>query len=298
MSTYNGEKYLTQQLESILKQDCGEKITIIVRDDGSTDSTCKILDKYKALGKLTWYTGENLGAARSFYSLIKDNPGYDYYAFADQDDYWEADKIRCAVDMLHSSEGAGPLLYFANAELVDSKLNGLGRCVYKRMPGTNLETLSAGGGILGCTIVFNKTLAEFIQRAEGIPGKIIMHDSYVSQLCMALGGKIIADERPHMKYRQHGNNVVGVSVTFADKLKNRLLGPFKKAKVSVAEQSGDIIKRFESSIGFSQMQILTQSAEYQKTLISRMRLAFSGKLCYSSRNIGLRNRATILLGNK
>ena len=71
MSTYNGEKYLQQQLDSILKQTGGFEVDIWVRDDGSTDNTHRILKEYEKNGKLRWYTGNNLGPALSFISLVK-----------------------------------------------------------------------------------------------------------------------------------------------------------------------------------------------------------------------------------
>ena len=71
ISTYNGEKYLKEQLDSIIKQDCDEKIDILVRDDGSTDKTVDILKSYKKKGLLDYYLGENLKPARSFINLLK-----------------------------------------------------------------------------------------------------------------------------------------------------------------------------------------------------------------------------------
>ncbi len=88
MSTYNGEKYIREQLDSIFNQE-GIDVKVVVRDDGSKDTTHAILDEYKKTHELVWYTGENLKSARSFMDLIYQAPESDYYAFADQDDYWD-----------------------------------------------------------------------------------------------------------------------------------------------------------------------------------------------------------------
>ena len=98
MSTYNGEKYLKAQIESLLSQTI--KVEILVRDDGSTDSTQQILDDYAQRGMLKWYSGKNLGSGKSFFDLACKAPDADFYAFADQDDIWENKKVELAVQQL------------------------------------------------------------------------------------------------------------------------------------------------------------------------------------------------------
>ena len=98
MSTYNGEKYIREQIDSILEQSGNFDLDLWVRDDGSKDSTQQILQEYAQQRKLHWYTGENLGAAHSFIDLVRKCKGYDYYAFADQDDYWMTNKIQMGVN--------------------------------------------------------------------------------------------------------------------------------------------------------------------------------------------------------
>ena len=101
MSTYNGETYLKEQIDSILAQE-GIRVKLLVRDDGSKDSTQQILDDYSKRGLLEWYKGENLKSARSFMNLVDTvSLDADYYAFSDQDDFWEKDKLSRAIDMLN-----------------------------------------------------------------------------------------------------------------------------------------------------------------------------------------------------
>ncbi|EME3524541.1 glycosyltransferase, partial [Enterococcus faecium] len=89
MSTYNSEMYLEEQIKSILKQK-KVKVSLWVRDDGSSDNTINILEKYKKKGKLTYFSGCNLGYGKSFLDLFKNiKIPTDYYAYSDQDDYWE-----------------------------------------------------------------------------------------------------------------------------------------------------------------------------------------------------------------
>lgn len=92
ISTYNGEKFLKEQIESILSQ-TNVKVKIFVRDDGSVDGTRNILNDYQNKGKLTWYCGNNLKTARSFLDIVKNVPKDSYYAFSDQDDVWKKKQI-------------------------------------------------------------------------------------------------------------------------------------------------------------------------------------------------------------
>ena len=112
LSTYNGEHYLNEQIESLVRQvDVNYKI--LVRDDGSKDSTHVILNKWQQLGFLTWYRGENIGFAESFMDLVQKAPKADYYAFCDQDDIWLPNKLKAAVEKLELLK-SGPQLYCSN----------------------------------------------------------------------------------------------------------------------------------------------------------------------------------------
>ena len=92
MSTYNGEKYIKQQVDSILNQE-NVSVELVVRDDGSNDNTISILKEYEKAGKLIWYTGDNKGAAYSFFDLMEYAKNryddYCYFALSDQDDIWK-----------------------------------------------------------------------------------------------------------------------------------------------------------------------------------------------------------------
>lgn len=203
MSTYNGEKYLRTQLDSILDQR-NVNVEILVRDDGSTDSTIEILKEYESKGLLKWYTGENLRPAKSFMNLIINAPDAEYYAFSDQDDVWMESKLINAVDMLKQHNNAS--LYYCNALLVDENLNVFGENVLPFIPNF-YSGLSYGKAALGCSMVFNKELMKMLKTK--IPENIIMHDAWVTNVCQIIHGNIIRDDRPLFYYRQHSNNQVG-----------------------------------------------------------------------------------------
>lgn len=126
MSTYNGAKYVREQIESILSQ-IGVEVKLTVRDDGSNDLTCEILKEYASLGKIALIKGENVGVSKSFFILLDSSPDCDFYAFSDQDDIWHNDKLLNAVKCMELSQKEknceNGVLYFCNKNLVDSNGN-------------------------------------------------------------------------------------------------------------------------------------------------------------------------------
>ena len=113
MSTYNGEKYLSQQIESIINQKGNFDLRLIIRDDGSTDSTPEILEKYaKKYPKIiSYYLEGNKGYNFAFFELLRFSPQADFYAFSDQDDVWIENKLDFAIKALQSANNNIPLLY-------------------------------------------------------------------------------------------------------------------------------------------------------------------------------------------
>ena len=127
MATYNGEKYVEEQIKSILNQ-TSVNVTLLIRDDGSKDRTRTILQKYaENNSNIDLRLEQNIGCCRSFYRLAKiardEYPDYDYFAFADQDDVWDSDKLETAVSMTSHLDKDKPFLYGSNYRLVDQDLN-------------------------------------------------------------------------------------------------------------------------------------------------------------------------------
>lgn len=294
MSTYNGEKYLREQIESILAQEIDAVVDLWVRDDGSTDGTHDILRLYESDNRLHWYIGENVGPAKSFLDLLKHCPDYDFYAFADQDDFWMSEKISVGIKCVEAENV--PTLYVGNAELVDAELNSLGRNVYKHIPRTDFKTVACAGGLLGCTMIFNKQLACVIQDRK-ISEYMVMHDFFVALVCLAIGGKIIFDKNSYIKYRQHGNNTIGVPTNYLNTLKSRIADITRKAKISIAEQAQSVLNLYQDEIVDENKLWLKTIAGYRANLWCRIQLAFSIKTKYSSMNMAIKIRMAILLNN-
>lgn len=215
MATYNGEKYIEEQLESLFAQE-GVAVELLVRDDGSTDRTREILDAWSKRRPVKWYTGDHLGGKYSFWELAGKGLASDahYFAFCDQDDVWDPDKLQIALSFLETADPAKPALYYCGQTLVDKKLEPLS--VHRLNPKRTLPARFVFGDIAGCTGVFNRTLAEAV--ASYRPEYMRMHDLWTMKVCCALGGQVFVDPEPHIAYRQHGNNVEGLSNSLRSKI--------------------------------------------------------------------------------
>lgn len=294
MSTYNGEKYLRQQIDTILNQKGDFELKLFVRDDGSKDTTVDILEEYKQKYDIEWYQGQNCGSAKSFMDLVENVSGFDYYAFADQDDFWLEEKIASGISKMSNDE---PELYCGNGMVVDENLGYSGNNVYKKKPSTDFNTVSCAGGLLGCTMIYNDKLLQVIKNHNN-PDYMVMHDFYIALLCMGIGGKVYYDEVPYIKYRQHGANVVGVSRGILGKLKDRFNSILKKQKFSIQEQAKDIVDRYEDVISTDNLQFLRKVSSYRKNMWTRLCLAMSMKTKYVNWNKCLTIRLAILFGNR
>jgi len=213
LSTYNGEKYIDTQIISILNQKNVE-VNILVRDDGSKDNTLKVLSKFG--NRISIIEGENKGVFNSFYDLIDSASEYDYYAFADQDDVWDEDKLIIAINRLHPYVDI-PAIYSSNTRLVDKDLQFVRNEIDKAK--TNLGSALVKNYVTGCTCVFNYQL--FKQLRFKRPNNILYHDWWANVVALSLGGVSVYDYTPHISYRQHDSNVVGADNSVLMKMKRR-----------------------------------------------------------------------------
>ncbi|MFR0589286.1 glycosyltransferase [Bifidobacterium apri] len=205
MATYNGEKYLREQLDSVVNQD-GVDVSILVRDDGSSDNTCSILEEYSKAHRLTWYADQHLNVAKGYFALMQkaSETDFEYFAFCDQDDVWDKDKLSIALHNI--SEIKGPALYYCGQRLVDGDLNIIAEHELNRE--RSLHTRFVLSDFAGCTGVFNRSLLEEV--VSYTPDYMLMHDTWILKVCLGVGGTVIVDPKAHMSYRQHEGNTVGL----------------------------------------------------------------------------------------
>ena len=213
LATYNGEKYIKEQIESILNQTY-KNIQIIISDDCSQDGTREILEKYEKDERVrVFYQEKNLGYVKNFEFLLKQVES-DIYMLSDQDDVWKEEKVEKTIEKL---EQENLDLVFGDLEVVDEKLNiicksynqymHLDRKIKKYINSYKLQYIY--NCMTGCTMASRK---EWIEKILPFPtnSKYMIHDYWMG-LVIALKGKVGYIEEPYILYRQHGNNQVGVS---------------------------------------------------------------------------------------
>lgn len=294
MSTYNGEKYIREQLNSILNQK-GVEVTIFVRDDGSKDTTQSILNEYKKNYDLNWYTGDNLQSARSFMDLICNAPDSQYYAFADQDDYWDTDKLITAVNFIKKEGNIDTaVMYSCPTRLVDKNLNPIKDMSHNRSYTNSFNKSLIASNATGCTIVFNKRLLELMKRYKGT--NLRMHDDLAHKICCATGGILIRDKKAHISYRQHENNVIGASSSFVKKWEmriDRVVNPKcerSKFLLDLYDCYGDIMKKEDRDL-------LYKVANYKKIPFGKIRVILDSRLTGNYFRMSFNFKIAILLGS-
>jgi len=229
LCTYNGEKYVGELLESLLaqtKQNC----VICVRDDGSTDRTKEIVQSFvtrypSRFADLT--DGRHRGYPASFWSLLRDCPEGDFYAFCDQDDVWDAKKIACAEEVLGREDLSVPLLYIHDYENCSVDLAPIS--VHSM---ADPSTLTAEGIVFytiasGFSMVINRTMREKLL-FEHLDLEPLFHDEWCIWTAFFYG-KILHDSRVLVKYRRHGDTVTtygsGKKKDTSSWLRDEILGP-------------------------------------------------------------------------
>lgn len=215
LSTYNGEKFLEQQLESLVAQQ-GVETEILVRDDGSGDGTTGILDRWKQKGALSWYASGNMGPGKSFMNLLQQAPSSGYYAFCDQDDVWLENKLSLTLEKMKEVEAANPgkpVIVHTDMYVVNENLevihgsfwrsSGLRPDILRTFP-----YLCVCNGVNGCTILMNGAARGLILE-KYVEQDLIIHDVISALTVSYYGGIIDYVETPTVLYRQHSSNVVG-----------------------------------------------------------------------------------------
>ena len=214
MATYNGEKYLKEQIESILNQTY-KNIRLIISDDASKDSTPQILEEYrKKDSRIEIYLNkENRGVVKNIEFLLEKVED-EFYMLADQDDVWLPLKVEKSIETLKKQNAD---LVFGDLEVVDEKLETLypsfgdfmllNRKINKYIDSYKVNYLY--NCVTGCTVLSKK---EFIKKIIPIPteSKYLIHDHWIG-LIVALNGKLTYMPEKYIKYRQHGNNQVGTN---------------------------------------------------------------------------------------
>jgi glycosyltransferase involved in cell wall biosynthesis len=205
MSTYDGERYVREQVDSILGQ-THPRLRLVVRDDGSRDGTLPLLRSIED-PRLGVRAGDNLGLPDAFFRLVDESSDdADLWALSDQDDVWLPEKLSRAVSRL--AEVNGPALYCARVAVVDESLRPL---YLHELPwrGPSFANALVQNIALGCTVVLNRGARDLLRRRW--PRECVMHDAWI-YLVVAGCGTVVYDHEPVVLYRQHGSNSIGMGL--------------------------------------------------------------------------------------
>jgi glycosyltransferase involved in cell wall biosynthesis len=208
LSTFNGERYLAEQLASLRAQSW-QDWRLLWRDDGSSDGTVAVMRNFAAtMGSMQVLevadSGPHYGAAASFLLLLKEALGEAFVAFADQDDVWLPDKLRNAVEKIEAA-GTGPVLYCARQFLVNHALrNHRLSAVHQAtgFPACLTQNIANGN-----TVVMNQEAATLVASLQAPLATV--HDWWSYIVVSACGGIVIFDPEPQVLYRLHKHNTIG-----------------------------------------------------------------------------------------
>ena len=235
MSTYNGERFLKEQIDSILSQE-GVDVRLLVRDDGSTDRTWEILEEYASgYRNIVITMGENVGFVKSFSALVKmamdytnmeeavqttptppnlggeaaahkndAHSGGEFYAFADQDDVWMAEKLKTACSVLSKKDATKPNLFTSNSMQINAEGKELELFHKGPEPKFRKGNVLVFGTEQGCSMVFNRKAMELYAECEP---QLTWHDRWLYHICYFLGS-VTYDHQPLFYYRRHENNAL------------------------------------------------------------------------------------------
>ncbi len=222
LSSYNGEKYLGEQIDSIIAQDyCDWKLFVF--DDCSSDKTEEVVRsrQERACGRIEFCrNSQNFGSTKSFlnglFSVYDRFPATEYFMFCDQDDCWNTDKISVSINAIRTRGlSSGPVLAFTDCVVTDSGLNEIAPS-FIRQSGYNVKRIDLAGLLMenkciGCTCVLNRELAGLLREHTDPEMKEVRFHDWWSALAAAAFGSVVFVPEATMRYRQHEKNVVGVS---------------------------------------------------------------------------------------
>lgn len=210
LASYNGEKYIEEQIDTLLKQQ-DVRLDIALSDDGSKDNTLEIVrDKYPQI-KISQNIPGTGSAAKNFLKMVSAldfNENFDYVAFADQDDLWMPEKMSRATELLQNNNAS---LYCSNLTKWDTSDHSFSE-LKKDFPQKKFDFLFEGGSA-GCTYVFTKKFAEslsqFLKTVDSTGWKGFSHDWLVYFFARSRNHKVVIDPQSYIHYRLHQENVHG-----------------------------------------------------------------------------------------
>jgi glycosyltransferase involved in cell wall biosynthesis len=213
MGTRNGAAFIAEQLRSLSAQSW-PLVDLWVSDDGSADATRSIIEAWRwNKGRLTLVEGPRQGFAANFRSMILDpRIDADHYAFCDQDDVWEPDRLESAVRWMEAQDAEVPLLFCSRTATISETGEAAGHSpLFSRPPSFRNALVQSIAG--GNTMLFNRAARHLLAKASART-EFVSHDWWAYLIVTAAGGVVHYEARPLVRYRQHPANLVGANVSW------------------------------------------------------------------------------------
>jgi glycosyltransferase involved in cell wall biosynthesis len=297
LCTYNGALYLNEQLNSF-NQQSHQNWQLWSSDDGSQDDTVAILRSYQesqTADKVRLQTGPQKGFVENFMSLTcQPDIEADFYAYADQDDIWEQDKLQRAISKLKQLPDNKPALYCSRTRVIDQNNRAIGFSpLFNKPPSfANALVQSVAGAN---TMVFNRRARELL-RELSTDVSIVSQDWWAYLVITGCGGTVIYDPYPSVRYRQHGGNLVGANSSWtarAVRLKMVIQGRFKNwnnlnlqalhtLQHQLTEESRVILQRFKEARNapvLNRLKGILASGVYRQTKLGTLSLLIAALFC-------------------
>lgn len=261
LATYNGERFIKEQIESILNQTYTEW-KLLIHDDGSDDSTLSILKKYEQLYPLKIKVFDDdikFGNAKKNFAYLMQKSQAGYIMFCDQDDIWLENKIEISISKLKEVELHNkqcPIIVHTDLTIVDQNLNVIANSMfsYQKIPKYNnyLET-AIRNNVTGCTMLINR---QALTCSLPVKEDAIMHDWWIALNVLYNKGVIEFINIPTILYRQHSNNTVGAKkINFFQMVVNSRL--FKPSKSPSFKEARNQVQSVQKQMSTSRL-VLTK----------------------------------------
>lgn len=271
--TFNGDRFLKEQLDSFIRQ-THTNWTIYASDDGSSDTTLQILERYQTqIGgdRLIILTGPRKGFGRNFLSLVNNlEIEADYFAFSDQDDTWYDDKLERSLSKLSSFKNNNPALYCSRTRLVDIDGQPIGYSpLFTKKPSFRNALVQSIAG--ANTMLINNAARKLMQQVD-IDAAVVAHDWLAYLLVSGCGGEVVYDAKPSLDYRQHDGNLIGANTNLKNQIsrvRKMFTGRFKEW----TSKNLAILTKFKKNLTSENQQRLQDFELARKSgLLNRLRL--------------------------
>ena len=270
LAVYNGEKYLAQQIDSILAQTVKD-IKIVIRDDGSCDNSVDIINYYcnNYPDKVFCLNGNPTGSAKQNFAKLLEACDDDYIMFCDQDDVWLPQKVETTLAAMQKSEGGSkiPVLVHTDLKVVDQNLKVISDSFFEFQKliqsEITLPRLLVQNYVTGCTVMINRALKE---KCKKIPNNCIMHDWWLA-LVAVIFGRLVCVNESTMLYRQHSDNQVGAKASYGIafiKRKLSTLSEVRKNYNATYIQAAELLDVYGDSLSKRDKEILQIYCQIQK----------------------------------